>query len=99
MQRPVMATHLRLMRSNRSAIFPLAVDLELSCCATCGRVSFVRFIHVDGTYIAGQNSCAIGRSETPVTIASPDGLLLTIPGVMELVELAPSAECAASMIS
>ena len=91
-----MAAHLRL---NCSVIFPLAPDVELSCCATCGRVPFVRSIHVDGTYIDGQSSCAIGRSETSFTIASPHDLLLTTPGVIELDELATSAECAVSMIS
>ena len=64
-----MATHLRLMRLDRSLIFPLAPDVELSYCATCGRVSFVRLIHVDGTYIDGQSSCATVGSETSSTIA------------------------------
>ena len=63
-----MATHLRRMRLDRSLIFPLAPDVELSCCATCGRVPFVRSIHVDGTYIDGHSSCATVGSETSSTI-------------------------------
>ena len=46
------------MKLNRSVIFPLAVDVELSCCAACGSISFVRFIHMDASYIIGQKSCA-----------------------------------------
>ena len=69
-----MAAHLRLMRLDCSLIFPLAADVELSCCATCGRVSFVRLIHVDGTYIDGQSSCASVGSETSFTITKSSRL-------------------------
>ena len=46
------------MKLNRSVIFPLAVAIELSCCAACRSTSFVRFIHMDALYIIGQKSCA-----------------------------------------
>ncbi len=55
-------TYLCLMRSNRFVTFPFPSEVELSCRATCGRVLFVRLIHVDGEYIAGQNNCAIRNS-------------------------------------
>ena len=60
-------TYLRLMRTNRFVTFPFPSKVELSCWATCGRVSFVRFAHVEGTYIAGQNNCAIRTVSEPLT--------------------------------
>ena len=65
-----MVTNLRLMRSNRFVTFPFPSEVELSCWATCGRVSFVRFAHVDGTYIAGQNNCAIRTVSEPLNTGS-----------------------------
>ena len=58
-----MTTYVCLLRSNRSEIVPLAVGVELSCCTTCGRISFVRYIHLSGMYIPRQRYCASVKSD------------------------------------
>ena len=62
------ATYLRFIRSNRFVTFTFPSEVKLSCWATCGRVAFVMFAHVDGTYIAGQNNCAIRTVSEPLNL-------------------------------